>query len=61
MRLGHTACKQGKRVRVLLQNGKLVIDKFKERKPPYIWLENYGKIHIGDIKTFGIYKTKNTP
>lgn len=61
MRLGHTAVHKGKRVLVILRDDTRIEDYFLERKPPYIWLKNYGRLHIGDIRSFKIFKGLNQP
>ena len=57
----HSATNKGKRVRVALTDGTVLIERFVERKAPYIWLSNdesgeLHKIKLKDVRSFGIYK-----
>lgn len=57
MRLGHTAAHKGKRIQVTLKDGSRFIDKFMDRRKPYVFFKDRGKVHIGDIRVFSIYKS----
>ena len=52
----HTSVRKGKRVIIILDNKKKIIDKFVEKKSSYIVTEEYGKIARKDIKSMSIYK-----
>ena len=52
----HTSCQRGKRVRVKLHNGKVIIDKFQEGHDRFILLEETGKIRVEDIDSFGPWR-----
>ncbi len=56
MRLGHTACRRGKRVRIILRDGTALVDQFMERSDKAIYLKNTGKISKKDMRSFSIYK-----
>lgn len=60
MRTPHTSCRKGKRIRCVLKNGTVFIDKFVDKKANYVIFETEGKIEIGNIKNFSIYKGKVT-
>lgn len=54
MRLSHTACHTGKKVRIKLRDGTLVYGKFKERTKKHVFLMDGTKIYKGDIRVFSI-------
>ena len=51
----HLSCNKGKRVRVLLRNGEIIIDKFVEKKGRFVLLEGR-KLRTVEIKSFVIFK-----
>lgn len=55
-RLGHTACRKWKRVRVQMIDGEVFVDKFMDRNPKYVFFEKRGKVIRGFIKQFTIIK-----
>ena len=52
----HTSCMRGKRVRVKLHSGEVIIDKFREGRDRFIILEERGKILVADIDSFGPWR-----
>lgn len=54
MRLSHTACKRGKKVRIKLRTGEIVYGKFHERTKKHVFLQDGTKIYKGDIQVFSI-------
>lgn len=57
-RTPHTACRRGKWVRLTLRDGRVVVDKFVERTPKFIVLENH-RFTVDQINTFGILRISN--
>jgi hypothetical protein len=55
MRTPHTSAPKGKMVRILLDNGVEIIDKFKERLSRFVVTENH-KIPSRNIKSLSIVK-----
>lgn len=55
MRTPHTSTRKGKRVKIIMKNGLVLIGKFKERTGRYVLIDD-SKIWAGDIKSFTIYK-----
>lgn len=55
MKTPHTSVRRGKRVRVVMKDGLLFIDKFLENTKRFVIFENH-EVRKGDIKSFGIYK-----
>ena len=55
MGMPHTGCWPGKRVRVVLKSGRVIISRFKERTKTHVILEE-GRYHKADIRAFAIYK-----
>lgn len=53
----HYSCRKGKRVRVQLTNGEVIIDKFKGKGSNHVKLENR-KILNKNIVSFVIYKRR---
>ena len=51
----HTSCKRGKRVLVIIKDGRRIIKKFIERTGNYVLLEDE-KLWAGDIRAFAIYR-----
>ena len=51
MRTPHTATHRGKHVKILLRSGKILIDRFLERKSTFIYLEKHGRIRRCDIRS----------
>lgn len=56
MRTPHTACRRGKRVRVVLLDGEVFIDKFRENTGKFVHFESHPKVIKGQIKAFTIVK-----
>lgn len=56
MRLSHTSTHKGKRVRVKLRSGEVIVDKFVERTDIAIHLQDTGWINKKDLQKFSIYK-----
>ncbi len=56
MRTPHTVCWEGKRVKVKLKDGACFIDKFDGSKGKYRFFKTVGKVAVGDIKSFTIWK-----
>lgn len=54
----HTSTYKGKRVRVVLKDGTVIVDRFIDKKARYIILEEYGKVIKRDMRSFGIFKDK---
>ena len=54
--LKHSACARGKRVCVVLRDGRHIEDRFLDRHGRFIWLEEAGKIALEDVRTFSILK-----
>lgn len=52
----HTSCRRGKRVRVKLYDGTVIIDHFVDDTDRWIVLRERGKVMKRDIDAFGIYK-----
>lgn len=53
---GHLSVRQGKRVKVHLENGDTLIAKFKERKGRYVLFFDHNPIRTSEITTLTIYK-----
>lgn len=51
----HTSTVPGRRVRVILKNGKTIIDRFKERTGQFVVLENH-RLKGRDIRAMSDYK-----
>lgn len=60
-RLTHTGTFRGKRVRVKLKDGTVIIAKFHDRNDRYVFLEGYRRISKSDIDSFGNYKDEKRP
>lgn len=56
MRTPHTACWEGKRVKVKLRDGSTFVDKFWGSKGSYRFFKDKGKVRAADIKSFIIWK-----
>lgn len=60
----HSNVHRGKRVRVKLNNGKVIISRFRERRAPYLFFDQDDgtrlKLHLKDIDSFGIYRAKES-
>lgn len=56
MRLPHTSCYRGKKVKVVLKNGQEIIDHFRERTDRWIVLRRSGRVMKSDVKAFFIIK-----
>jgi hypothetical protein len=56
MRSPHTSCPRGKRVRIVMRSGEIIIDKFVDRTSRFIVLEEYGRLASGSVCSFAILK-----
>lgn len=56
MRTPHTGTWEGKRVRVKLKNGTVFVDKFDGSKGKYRFFKEKGKVLVGEIASFIIWK-----
>ena len=56
MKTPHTGCWEGKRVRVILKDGTVFIDKFWGAKGKWRMFKEHAKVAKGDIKSFVIWK-----
>lgn len=52
----HTGCWQGKRVRVVLSDGRILIEKFLSQASKHIVLDKTGKIEKKLLLSFSIYR-----
>lgn len=52
----HTSTNKGKRILIILKDGRKIIDKFKDKKSGYVITEEYGKIPTNQIKAMTICK-----
>ncbi len=52
----HTSTYKGKRILIILKDGKKIVDKFKDKKSGWIITEEYGKISTSLVKSMTIYK-----
>lgn len=52
----HSSTYKGKRVLLILKDGRKVIDKFKDKKSGYIFTETHGKFAKKDVKAMTICK-----
>lgn len=55
MKAPHTTFYRGKRVRIVLRNGQVIIDRFVERTGHYVVFEN-NRLRGRDIRSATIYK-----
>jgi len=53
----HSSVYRGKRVRIKLRDGRVIIGRFVERRVPYVFLD-CAKVHLKDVDSFGIYKAR---
>lgn len=51
----HTSCRKGKRVLVIMKDGRRIVDKFAERKGNYVVLDSV-RLWAGDIRAFTIHR-----
>lgn len=56
MRTPHTACRKGKKVKIILRDGAQIIDHFEERTDRWVVLRKEGRIMKADIRAFMIFK-----
>lgn len=54
----HTTARRGKRIRLRLKSGEIVIDKLVERKSSFYVFEALGKVQASEIVSFSIAKQK---
>jgi len=59
MKVPHTACHRGKRVKVILRDGTEIIDYFEERTNKWIVLRKVGRIMKADLRAFIILKAES--
>ena len=52
----HTSCRRGKRVRIKLRTGEVIVDVFLEGHDRFIVLKDRGKVMVHQIDSFGIYR-----
>jgi hypothetical protein len=57
MKTPHTSCPRGTRVRIVLRNGDVIIDRFVERTGKFIVLAGH-RLRGGELKSFSIYRGK---
>lgn len=58
MKTPHTSCMRGTRVRVVLRDGSVIIDRFVERTGKFIVLAGH-RLRGGEVKAFSIYRGKS--
>lgn len=56
MKMPHTGCWEGKRVKVKLKDGTTFIDKYAGANSRYRFFKEQGRILAADIKSFVIWK-----
>ncbi len=56
MRTPHTACRKGKRVQIILRDGRRIIDHFEGRTDRWVILREIGRVMKADIRAFMIFK-----
>ncbi len=56
MRIPHTPTHRGKRVRVVLKNGQVLVDRFQGRTDRWVELQSNGRIEKRWIQSFTIVK-----
>lgn len=56
----HTTARVGKRIHIILQNGRRFTDKLTESKGRYYEFENEGRVMRSDIRSFSISRPKGT-
>lgn len=56
MRVPHTACHRGKRVKIILKDGTQIIDYFQERTDKFVILRRLGRLGKDQIRAFMILK-----
>jgi hypothetical protein len=52
----HTSATKGKRVRIVLYDGTVIIEKFSESTKKHVFLDNGEKLLKSNIKEFGIWR-----
>jgi len=55
----HTTARKGKRINVILNNGRAFVDKLVEDKSQHYVFEKEGRVAKSDIRSFSIYRQKN--
>jgi hypothetical protein len=55
MKTPHTGVWKGKRIKVVMKDGEVFIDRFLERKSRWVFFNNH-KVERGKIKSFSIVK-----
>ncbi len=59
VRIPHTACYRGKKVKVILRDGTEIVDYFMDRTDRWIVLRETGRIMKSDLRAFIILKAEN--
>ncbi len=54
----HTTARKGKRIHVILNNGRSFVDKLVENKSTHYVFEREGRVAKNDIRSFSIYRQK---
>lgn len=54
----HTACRPGTTVIIKLIDGRVIVDRFVERKHGIIFLEKNGRIGKGEMRSFAVFKKR---
>lgn len=54
----HTTFYKGKKIRIVLRTGEVIIDKFVERKAQFLVFENH-KFESRELKNCSLYKAKD--
>ena len=58
MRTPHSACRKGKRVKVVLRDGTALIDHFEDRTDRWIVLRKHGRVMKSDLRAFIVLKAE---
>ncbi len=53
----HSSTYKGKRILIILKDGRKIIDKFKDKKSGMIITEEHGRIPTDQVKAMTIYKS----
>lgn len=61
-KLPHTCTYRNHKVTIVLKNGQIILDRFKERPKCKRWivLKNYGRISLNNIKSFTPFRKEDT-
>lgn len=55
----HTTARKGKRINVILNDGRTFVDKLVENKSQHYIFEKEGRVAKSDIRSFAIYRQKD--